>query len=47
MVLNIFSEIVALQVYQSSKNYDQTDLDMLGSRLLSRDEFKRYVARNY
>jgi hypothetical protein len=32
--INIFNEIVALQVYQNSKNYDQTDPDLSGSRLL-------------
>jgi hypothetical protein len=32
--INVFNEIVALQVYQNSKNYDQTDSDLSGSHLL-------------
>ena len=32
--VNIFNEIVALQVYQNNKNYDQTYPDLSGNRLL-------------
>ena len=33
--INVFNEIVALQVYQNSKNYDQIDPDLSGLEKLT------------
>jgi hypothetical protein len=52
--VKIFNEIVALQVYQNNKNYDQTDTDLSGNPLhlsglvmrLEKSEWENRIVRS-